>query len=352
MKNLPILTIIVPVYNVEKYLDQCIQSLINQAERNIEIILVDDGSPDRCPEMCDGYATSDSRVRVIHKQNGGQGYARNSGLDIATGEYVTFVDPDDYVAEDTYHYLLNRHASSQYDAIYFQLQKFTDPSVPSELKELPCKHIRTKRINALKLDIISPDSHVREEHTVTCSSCTGLYKRELIEQHHIRFHSEREFSTGEDLIFNLDFLSVATSVCMDSSVLYFYRYNPSSTTHTVSPERFKKYAKFDTFLRESRQRWNLPDEAETRISRLTIGNFRSVFQLVLSSSENIQHKRDIFRQAVGCQALQEALRTYPCSDYALYQRLFAIAMRRKSFSLAMLLVYLKRVSMIIRRDFM
>lgn len=341
MNNQPILSIIVPVYGVEKYLDQCVQSLVNQAERNIEIILVDDGSPDRCPEMCDNYAKSDSRIRVIHKQNGGQGYARNSGLDIATGEYVTFVDSDDYVAGDTYQYLLNRHASSQYDAIYFQFQKFTDPSSPSEQKELPWKHIRVREIDALKLDIISPASHVRKEHTVPCTIWNVLYRREFLEQHHIRFHSEREFSTGEDLIFNLDFLSVATSVCMDSSVLYFYRYNPYSTTHTVSLERFKKYAKFDTFLRESRQRWNLPDEAETRISRLTIGNFRSVFQLVLSSSENRHRKRDIFRQAVGNQTLQDALRTYPCPDYALYQRLFAIAMRWKSYWLASLLTYVK-----------
>ena len=93
----PKVSIIVPVYNVEKYLDRCMESLLNQTLKDIEIILVDDGSPDNCPQICDEYAKKDSRVKVVHKVNAGLGYARNSGLDVASGEYVAFVDSDDYV---------------------------------------------------------------------------------------------------------------------------------------------------------------------------------------------------------------------------------------------------------------
>ena len=88
-------SVVVPVYNVEKYLDQCMNNLVNQSLQEIEIILVDDGSPDRVPEMCDEWAMKDNRIKVIHKKNEGLGYARNSGLEIAMGEYVTFVDSDD-----------------------------------------------------------------------------------------------------------------------------------------------------------------------------------------------------------------------------------------------------------------
>ena len=95
-------SIIIPVYNVEKYLDKCIQSAINQTLQDIEIILVDDESPDNCPQMCDDYAKRDGRIKVVHKKNGGLGFARNSGLEIATGEYVTFLDSDDFVDLDTY----------------------------------------------------------------------------------------------------------------------------------------------------------------------------------------------------------------------------------------------------------
>ncbi|MGN0559353.1 MAG: glycosyltransferase family 2 protein [Acutalibacteraceae bacterium] len=95
-----LISIIVPVFNVEKYLPRCIDSIVNQSYEQLEIILVDDGSPDRCPEICEEWAKKDTRIRVIHKQNGGQASARNRGLDIAKGDYVTFIDSDDYLHPD------------------------------------------------------------------------------------------------------------------------------------------------------------------------------------------------------------------------------------------------------------
>ena len=91
------ISVIIPVYKVEKYLDRCIQSVVDQTYKNLEIILVDDGSPDRCGEICDEWAMRDSRIKVIHKANGGLSDARNAGLDIATGEYISFIDSDDYI---------------------------------------------------------------------------------------------------------------------------------------------------------------------------------------------------------------------------------------------------------------
>ena len=87
---------IVPVYRVEKYLEQCVNSVLNQTYQNIELILVDDGSPDNCPKMCDEYAFEDNRVKVVHKPNGGLSDARNAGLSVATGEYIIFMDSDDF----------------------------------------------------------------------------------------------------------------------------------------------------------------------------------------------------------------------------------------------------------------
>ena len=93
-----LISVIVPIYNVEKYLDKCVDSIINQTYKNLEIILVDDGSPDNCPQMCDDYAKKDSRIRVVHKENGGLSDARNAGMKVATGEYVSFIDSDDYIS--------------------------------------------------------------------------------------------------------------------------------------------------------------------------------------------------------------------------------------------------------------
>ena len=92
---MPKISVIIPVYKVERYLDACVASVTGQTYTNLEIILVDDGSPDRCPAMCDAWAEKDPRIRVIHRKNGGLSAARNSGLDVCTGDYITFVDSDD-----------------------------------------------------------------------------------------------------------------------------------------------------------------------------------------------------------------------------------------------------------------
>ena len=96
-----LVSVIIPVYNVEKYLDRCVESVVNQTYKNLEIILVDDGSPDNCPAMCDEWAKKDERIKVIHKQNGGLSSARNAGLDNMSGEYVYFIDSDDYIELET-----------------------------------------------------------------------------------------------------------------------------------------------------------------------------------------------------------------------------------------------------------
>ena len=99
---MPKISVIIPVYNVEKYLRECLDSVINQTLADIEIILVDDGSPDNCPQICDEYALKDNRIKVIHKENGGYGSAMNVGLEKATGEYIGIVEPDDYIDSKMY----------------------------------------------------------------------------------------------------------------------------------------------------------------------------------------------------------------------------------------------------------
>lgn len=106
MERVPKISVIIPVYRVERYLPDCLDSVLNQTVRDLEIILVDDGSPDRCGEICDRYGEKDSRIRVIHKENGGLSSARNAGLDVARGEYIAFVDSDDTVTPDCYEKML------------------------------------------------------------------------------------------------------------------------------------------------------------------------------------------------------------------------------------------------------
>lgn len=108
MKKKTLISVIVPIYKVEQYLDECVESITNQTYKNLEIILVDDGSPDDCPAMCDEWVKRDNRIKVIHKKNGGLSSARNAGLDVATGEYISFVDSDDFICQDALQNLYDR----------------------------------------------------------------------------------------------------------------------------------------------------------------------------------------------------------------------------------------------------
>lgn len=103
-----LISVIVPIYNVEEYLNRCVESIVNQTYRNLEIILVDDGSPDNCPKMCDDWAGKDNRIKVIHKENGGLSDARNAGMKIATGEYISFIDSDDWIDTETFSLVMEK----------------------------------------------------------------------------------------------------------------------------------------------------------------------------------------------------------------------------------------------------
>ncbi|MGN1123079.1 MAG: glycosyltransferase family 2 protein [Eubacterium sp.] len=138
--NNPLISIIVPVYNVEKYLDRCLNSIVNQTYQNLEIILVDDGSPDNCPQMCDEWAKKDSRINVIHKSNEGVFCARNIGIENSNGEYISFVDSDDWLEKDALEYLLNL-ADDKYliasvnSASVFENEAFNTASATDEIIE-------------------------------------------------------------------------------------------------------------------------------------------------------------------------------------------------------------------------
>ncbi len=133
------ISVIVPIYKVENYLHRCVDSIINQTYTNLEIILVDDGSPDNCPMICDKYVKKDSRIRVIHKKNGGLSDARNAGINIATGEYIGFVDSDDYISLHFYQRLMNVMKVSDSDIVECEIKKFKDNDKIYDIENKPIR---------------------------------------------------------------------------------------------------------------------------------------------------------------------------------------------------------------------
>lgn len=237
---MPKVSIIVPVYNVEKYLDRCMDSLLNQTLRDIEIIMVDDGSPDNCPKKCDEYAKRDSRVRVVHKSNAGLGLARNSGLKIATGDYVAFVDSDDFVDINAYKLLYDKASSSNCDIVFCGYSLFEDNKV-SAIQCLPTeKYFRgTEQCHEFLLNLIGADYFERYKFKVSCSVWKAIYKRDILSKNNITFCSEREF-VSEDIIFHTDLIPFINSIFVLSESLYYYCLNRESLTKKYSENRFEK----------------------------------------------------------------------------------------------------------------
>lgn len=213
----PLISIIVPVYGVEAYLHQCIDSLLIQTYQNLEIILVDDGSPDNCPAICDEYAKMDARVQVIHKENGGLSDARNAGLDVATGTYIGFVDSDDWVASDMYAYLLHGILGYQSEISYCGFINVHDTWMDYSNSQTDKVYTAEVALNELFFDRLGN------------FAWNKLYKAEL--WNGIRFPTGKNF---EDIRTMYKLFERASRIAVLKEPKYFYRIRQGSIMHDPS----------------------------------------------------------------------------------------------------------------------
>ena len=338
INTMPKVSIIIPVYNVEKYIDKCVQSAMNQTLQDIEIILVDDESPDGCPQICDEYATRDNRIKVIHKKNGGLGFARNSGMEVATGEYVTFLDSDDFVDLHTYEHLYNVAKAENLDAIYYKFKRFTNENevTPEEPSNVITKYEK-ENIKELMLDIIASEPSAKVDNKIPCSSCTAMYRFEIIKKNNVRFHSERELIC-EDLIFNLDLLKHASIVASYNRCHYHYRINPSSLTGNVRTDRFEKdYIQYN-YIRKNIKNWRLDKKrSEERCYRFFIGNSRTSISQYLSSEARLSEKVKWTMGVLAEEIWQTVYIFYNWRALPPYQKIFLKLCIKKRIGLLLLL---------------
>ena len=257
------ITIIVPVYNVESYLARCINSLIHQTMKEIQIILIDDGSTDKSPSVCDAYAEKDKRILVIHKENEGQGIARNYGLKNATGEYVCFLDSDDYYDLDTCKELYELMKKTKADMGCFGYQIETQEGqivrVPN-IKEYEYTEEAFHKEFALHYFGDEPE----KDDLRGFSSCMSIFRRDIIVENEVCFPSEREY-LSEDTIFSLRFCQHAKSAVTTSKIYYHYCQNPVSFSQAFHEERLEQTITFGKILDEWAMKMNI--EAETEIRR-------------------------------------------------------------------------------------
>lgn len=235
----PKVSVIIPVYNVEKYLDRCVQSVINQTLTDIEIILVDDGSPDNCPKMCDEYAAVDKRIKVIHKKNAGLGYARNSGLERANGEFVAFVDSDDFIDVNMYERLYETAVKYGLDTCYCGFKYYIDGKIVQRREVENFQLFRGRKdIDRFLLDMIGPPPPYPHEVKYLMSVWRAIYSNALINSKQLFFDSEKQIAS-EDILFHLKYLPETKNIGFLPDCYYYYCTNLSSISRTYDDSKYR-----------------------------------------------------------------------------------------------------------------
>ena len=242
----PCVSIIVPIYNIEEYLQQCIESLVSQTYENLQIILVDDGSIDHSGELCDQFAEADKRIITIHKENGGLTSARKAGIETAQGEYVMVVDGDDWLDVNTVEQCVTAALANHSDCVMFgYIREYGDNSIENPLFEndfvYNCKESKEKIFRRL-IGPIGTELNHPEKLDNFGTICMKLYKYETIRKG--KFVSEREIGTNEDTVFNIYALRQCSSITYINKCFYHYRKtNQQSITMKYKPDLCNKWDK-------------------------------------------------------------------------------------------------------------
>lgn len=290
----PKVTVVIPIYNVEKYLDRCVESIVSQTYENLEIILVDDGSPDRCPQMCDEWAKRDSRITVIHKTNAGLGMARNTGIDNAHGKYVCFFDSDDYVDRTTVEKCVKNAEEYRSDVVIFgRNDVYEDGSI------VP-KDIAPGR-DVYQGDVIRNEllpSMFTYKRGFGISSCGKMYNLDTLKRLDKRFVSERE-NVSEDAYFAVDLfsdISVATVVCEN---LYFYFKRNNSLSRIYKPDRQSRndsfYRKTAELIKDRKLPYDVLSHMTARYQMYSITTLKQIWTSDLSNKEKTKELRRVYK---------------------------------------------------------
>lgn len=336
----PQFSIIVPVYNTEKYLDRCVKSLLSQTLSNIEVILVDDGSSDGSGRICDDFAAGDTRVRVIHKKNEGQGIARNAGLDLAFGEYVLFIDSDDYIEEDTCDRLFSYMKEKNVQLCSFGYI-IEDPSGGEVYRPGISERIyRKEEIRDEFIHHFFGDSSEQDELRGV-SACMTAFQREMIEKYQIRFPSERQV-LSEDTVFSLEFCRHIDGAAVLPAFFYHYVQNESSFSHAYRPDRYPLTLRLCGILEDYARQYGILEKVRGRINRVMWVSLMECLKQEVKRADADRRQiaynvRTLCREA----GVQKAAWALNPSDFGMKQRALLTAVRHKWTSVVLLLTEIR-----------
>lgn len=346
----PFFSIILPVYNVEKYLSRCIESILTQDFENYEILLIDDGSREPCAQLCEQWAKQNSKIRVIHKKNAGLGMARNTGLDNARGQYIFFIDSDDYILPGLLSAVWNRIYKNHSECVFYGFERRNKKGKKVfELKPTPEKNYysNVEEIkNQLLPDLIAKNPYSRKSANLIISAWNCAFSLSFLRDNNLRFVSEREF-ISEDVYFYIELFSHLKKATIIEEVYYCYCQNQGSLTYSYKSDRFDRIKDFQIKIENLADKLNYDGEVQLRLKHSFLSNTIGCLKLEVANSKQVGIRESFSRmkRISSDEYLNQVLNSYPLDKYEKTWKFLAWAISLRKYSLlyiALLFKYITR----------
>ena len=337
-KAVPLLSIIVPIYNVELYLRQCLDSILRQTFEDFELILVNDGSTDNSPNICDDYAARDARIIVVHKENGGLVSARKAGLSIAKGKYIGYVDSDDWIEADMYQALCDAAQAFNVDIVICDIiENYQDYEVKATQVVKPGLYQKDRMIEEVYPIMLYAGQYY--QFGLFPSVSNKLFKKSLLEK--FQYQVDDQIRMGEDVACTYPSLLNAKSIyLLDKQYLYHYRQNPSSMTASYDQQFFEKTLVLYKHLRELSPAPYFVNQLQYYLTYLVIAGVQN--ELHQENEKTLREKRAFLKKMLKHRDITEVLQAICLNKLPFKVKLIILLLKRQSIFLLYVLARVKQ----------
>lgn len=331
------ISIIVPVYNVEKYLQRCVDSLVNQTYDKLQIILIDDGSTDNSFQICQEYAKKDLRISAYHKENEGLGLTRNYGLTKATGKYITFVDSDDYIVPDAMKLMYQKAEETCADIV---IGNMFYKDIPMEVSLPDGLYCHPEIMDTLIIRIMG--NLPRKLDGLSYTATAKLYRRSLFIENALIFPSERRL-IWEDLVFNMDAYVACDKIYIMHFPMYYYCFNEASLTHSYKPNKLNMIMHLYQYMTDKIKEFALPIEAQQRLDNNFIGHIRTCIKLEVYYAYANGYRMALENISKICRNkdVQTLIQNYPKKNFNNSQCIYNFFMKKQMVFFVYLLTWIQ-----------
>lgn len=323
-------SIIVPIYNMEKYLRRSIESLQNQILREIEIILVNDGSTDNSFAICKEYQKNDKRIKIIDKPNGGVSSARNAGIEIAKGDYIGFIDPDDWIKAEMYENMYNQIIETDADVCFCNfVVEHQNKSNPQILKIDEYLLKENEIFEELILNMISTSNIKKDSQIIMGSVCRLLIKRELINNNNLKFDTNITYM--EDLVYCVQVLLLSNLVTINRGIYYHYIINQKSAVTSYKENFFEKQKRVYNILTDLLYKYHFNTDIFERMNKRYLNMIMNTIrnEVHLDNPQKVKFKVNYIKKLCNDDKVVSIFNNFNLQSYSLNKKMFIFALKYK-----------------------